>query len=80
MADPAWGPRVVENCGEVGYHAMTRVRMESLHAGGIAELDSVADLHRRIRYQERRLCRMLVARNTRAATQTMDGPAGVSSA
>src|SRR6056297_2977551 len=30
--------------------------------------------------QDRRLCKMLVPRNTSAATQTMDGPAGVSSA
>ncbi|MFN3225665.1 MAG: helix-turn-helix domain-containing protein [Hyphomicrobiales bacterium] len=42
MAKPGWGPGVVENWGEVGHHAMVRLRAESLHAGGIAELDAAA--------------------------------------
>ena len=42
MAEPGWGPGVVENWGEVGHHAMVRLRAESLQAGGIAALDEAA--------------------------------------
>lgn len=42
IVDSGWGPGVLENWGEVGHHALLRLRMESLHAGGIAELDEAA--------------------------------------
>jgi transcriptional regulator with XRE-family HTH domain len=42
MAEPDWGTGVVENWGEVGHHAMVRLRAESLQAGGIAALDEAA--------------------------------------
>lgn len=42
LADPGWGRGVVENWGEVGHHTMLRLRMESLHAGGVTELNETA--------------------------------------
>lgn len=42
MVEPGWGASIVENWGEVGHHAMLRLRMESTHLGGVAELDEAA--------------------------------------
>ncbi|MGH1414618.1 MAG: helix-turn-helix domain-containing protein [Pelagimonas sp.] len=43
MLDQNIGPQIVENWGEVGHHALTRLRAESAAAGGIPELEDAAD-------------------------------------